>query len=356
MNERKNCLEGIRAIACIGVFLCHFRGAFIPNKVIGIIDYTPLKIMTAGNPMVRIMLVLSGFSISYKYFKNKQYDDVIIDVVKRWFRLFPGILATNVFVYILMKGGLLYNYEAAQLSGSQDFLGIFNQFTPSFYGAIKEALVTTYLSGANAYIGPLWTMVYEFLGCILVLATISVFKDSYLRIIFYGVLLICFSSYYNYLIIGMMICDIYFNSSLSYKLKTNQYVNNIVFLVTTIIICMIQIDDTNKIVRVIYGIGLVLFFISLLNSQILEKILGNKIMCKIGTLSFAIYIVHWPVIESFSSWYYIQAIEHGINEYIVCFTNLFITALLVFGVAEILNKYVISLGMISSEFWKSKIE
>ena len=33
---------------------------------------------------------------------------------------------------------------------------------------------------------------------------------------------------------------------ISSQLKTNQFANNILFLVTTIVICMIQIDDTNS--------------------------------------------------------------------------------------------------------------
>ena len=260
MNEKRTSLEGIRAIACIGGFLCHFRGAFLPNRVIGIIDYTPLKIMTAGNPMVRIMFVLSGYVISYKYFRNRKYDDVTIDIIKRWFRFFPGIFVANVIVYLLMKGGLLFNSEAAQLSGSSDFLGVFNQFTPNLLQAVREGLFTTYFNGANGYIGPLWTMKYEFLGSILILAAISVFKGSSLRILFYVVTLFFFNSYYNYLIIGMLICDIFFNADINLKLQKNQWINNSVCIIAVIVICMMKLDDMNKGTRIIYGIFLVIFF------------------------------------------------------------------------------------------------
>lgn len=358
MNEKKNCLEGIRAIACIGVFLCHFRGAFLPNKVIGFIDYTPLRIMTAGYPMVRIMLVLSGFVISYKYFKNQKYDDVIIDVVKRWFRFFPGILVANVIVCMLMKTGLLFNVEAARILGSQDFLGAFNQFTPNLVQAVKEGIFTIYLKGANGYIAPLWTVTYEFLGSILILAAISIFKGNPLRIMFYVLGLTFFSSYYNYLIIGMLICDIYFNADINEKLCENQILNNMICLMAIVAICMMQLEDASKQIRIAYGMLLVVFFITLLNSRCLERILGSRTMIKLGSLSFAIYIVHWPIIESFSSWYYIRGSKlcGGGGEGVVILSDFILTLFVVLFVAWLFDKYVISLGMINNTFWKNKIE
>lgn len=358
MNERKNSLEGIRAIACIGVFMCHFRGAFLPNRIISFIDYTPLRIMTAGDPMVRIMFVLSGFVISYKYFTFQRYDDVIVDVVKRWFRFLPGIFVANLLVCMLMKMGFLYNAEAAQLTGSEDFLGAFNQFQPNFLHASIEGLFATYVRGASGYIGPLWTMRYEFLGSLLILAAISVFKGSSLRITFYVVGLLFFSSYYNYLIIGMLICDISSNACINGKLQRNQLVNNIICMIAVIGICMIQMDDMNKGIRIIYGIFMVIFFVTLLNSRFFEKVLGCKAMIKLGSLSFAIYILHWPIIESFSSWYYINGIKFfgGGHEAVLILSNFVLTSAIILFTAELYNKYIISLGMIHNSFWKKEIE
>ena len=84
MNKKINCLEGIRTIACISVFLCHFRGAFSQEfSYWG--DNTPLRILTAGNVMVRILFVLSGFVISYKYFAFQRYEEIPLDIFKRYY-------------------------------------------------------------------------------------------------------------------------------------------------------------------------------------------------------------------------------------------------------------------------------
>ena len=126
----------------------------------------------------------------------------------------------------------------------------------------------------------------------------------------------------------------------------------------TAAICMMQLDDTSKQIRIVYGMLLVSFFITVLNSRWLERTLGSRTMIRLGSLSFAIYVVHWPIIESFSSWYYIKGLRI-FGEWagkMIVLSDLVLTFFVILFVAELLNKYVISLGMINNTFWKSKIE
>ena len=51
-SKRIDCIEGLRTIGWIGVFLCHFRGAFFPNAKIWM-DSTPLRFIYTGNAYVR---------------------------------------------------------------------------------------------------------------------------------------------------------------------------------------------------------------------------------------------------------------------------------------------------------------
>lgn len=238
MKEKINCLEGIRAIGCISVFLCHFRGAFLPNQTIWLIDHTPLMILTAGNSVVRILFVVSGFVISYKYVTTQQYEEAPKDMLKRYFRLAPSVIAANLFAYVLMKSGAMFHIQAAAESGSEDFLGIFNNFTPNLAQCLKEAAITCYFQGANAYIGPLWTMVYEYLGVILVLGVIYVCRGSYLRHLFYIIVFVCFSSYYNYFVLGMLICDIYVDQGISEILQRHRWIPYGLFLPGGGVSCM----------------------------------------------------------------------------------------------------------------------
>lgn len=344
MNKRINSLEGIRTLACISVFLCHFRGAFAPNTVFWF-DNTPLRIFTSGNVVVRILFVLSGFVISNKHFCS-QSCRVNTDILKRYFRLAPNIIAANLLVYILMICGLMYNVEAAGLSGSQDFLALFNNFIPNLSLCLREALFTCYFTGANAYIGPLWTIVYEFLGSIMVLVIIGLCKENQtLRFLTYFLILFAFNSYYNYFILGMIVSELYVEGSIIVFLRSRKGINFVLFIIAFIGVCMIQIDDMNKMTRILFGVCLVLFFLTILGSSLASKILGNKVMLKGGMLSYSIYIVHWPVIESFSSWCYIKFYSTGIRLDQAVLINLILTSVIIIIVAALFHKYFENAGL-----------
>lgn len=343
MNKKINCLEGIRTIACISVFLCHFRGAFSQEfSYWG--DNTPLRILTAGNVMVRILFVLSGFVISYKYFAFQRYEEIPLDIFKRYFRLAPSILVANIVVHVMMELGLLYNVQAGQLSGSESFLAVFNNFEPDIGLCLKEGILTCYLQGANAYIGPLWTIAYEYLGGILVLCAIYVCKNDAFRYLFYIIFLCVFSSYYNYFVLGMLVCDIYCDKDISGWLKQHQHVNNMLFISALFIVSLIDINDDVKATRVLFAIGMCIFLLTLLSSSWGDKVLGNRFMREGGKLSFAVYIVHWPIIESFSSKYFIWLAELGYKDGFAVVSNLLLSGLLILVVAYFFNKYVELLG------------
>lgn len=343
MGKKISCFEGIRAIGCIGVFLCHFRGAFFPQYVT-CLDHTPVKILTAGNVIVRILFTLSGFVVCYKYFSKKNYENIRKDILKRYFRLAPAIIVAEIIVYFLMRAGLLYNIPAAEISGSVDFLAVFNNFTADFSGCLKEAFITCYTEGANGYIGPLWTIKYEFLGVILILSAMYICKDTYLRYIFYLIVFAFYNTYYNYFVLGMFICDIYISQDFNQFLQKHQRLNNLLFIIALYIVSLFDINDTVKYTRVMFSVGLIMLFLTLLNASWSEKILGAPIMNHMGRISYAVYIIHWPVIESFSSAYYIWATNMNIDKKTVIISCFMFSFLLIIFLAHIFNKYIEIIG------------
>lgn len=313
MDKRLESLEGIRILACISVFLSHFRLAFFPNTELWT-DSTPLRLFTSsGDIAVRILFAISGILISCRYFKKGTYD-VRQDMLKLYFRLAPTVLAAHLLVYVLMSCGLLFNAEAAALSGSQGFLAAFNNFAPSLSGCIKEALFTCYLTGESIYIGPLWIMVYGFLGSLLVLAIIGLCRgDRTLRFIIYLIILFVFNSYYNYFILGMIVGELYADGAMIRWFEARKGIALILFLISLIGISMLDIDDANKIMRMLFAVYLAVFFLTVLGSPISEKIFGNKLMLFGGSLAYPFYVLHWPVIISLSSWLYIKLLSAGMR-------------------------------------------
>ena len=92
---------------CVFVMLCHFKGAFFPDSsMVQKIMQTPGNIIFSGNTPVRIMFVISGFVLAYKYFLDTR-SDWAPDIIKRYIRLGLPCLVAILFAYMLMKFGLM---------------------------------------------------------------------------------------------------------------------------------------------------------------------------------------------------------------------------------------------------------
>lgn len=206
MNDRKkiNCLEGFRAIGWISVFLCHFFASFYPD-IQTIFFKIPISIYNLGSVWVRIFFVISGLVISLKYFnKEISFDEIINDIIRRYFRLMPSIFISVFFAYILMKLGFYKNLEAGKITQAQSFLEQFNNFEPKILNVFKESFFKVYLKSGSTYIAPLWTISYEFLGSILTIITVLVLRHSNKRYLFY---FLFFVFYKNFLFILFWGCS-----------------------------------------------------------------------------------------------------------------------------------------------------
>ncbi|MCM1235836.1 MAG: acyltransferase [Ruminococcus flavefaciens] len=344
-NKKITCIEGLRTIGWMGVFLCHFKGAMFPG-VHWWTDATPLRFIYSGNAYVRLLFVISGFVIAYKYFTKEKYENALGDIVKRYFRFMPPILVAELMVYFLMNVGALRNVDAATLTGSYDFLAIFNQFEPSLFRCLGEALFATYFTGASGYIGPLWTMVYEYLGSILIIAAMSLMKKKVWRWVFYIVFLGAFSGYYNYFVLGMLICDLFVNSDIADILRCHKLIHLALTGGGYVALSMINLSDVDKYSRIVFGLGIALFLLGILSSHFMEKLLGNSIMIKGGEIAYCAYIIHWPVIETFSCGlllllYGVSGISYSFLVWMIFFATLFIVVI----AAVLLNRLVEPVGV-----------
>ncbi len=343
-TEKIAVLEGIRTIGWISIFFCHFKGAFFPD-VVWWTDATPLRFFYAGNPYVRLLFVLSGFVMSLKYFGKGAYGDALSDTLKRYFRLMPPILVAEIAVCLMMYGGVLQNIEAAEVLGSKIFLGAFNTQKPNLLLCLREGLFTTYLTGANGYIGPLWTMVYEYLGSLLIIAAHSIFRKTPWRWLFYLVVLVFFNGYYNYFVLGMLVCDLYQNQGMSDKIRKNRPLRALMIIGGFLLMTMTELNAREKTTRVLFSMGLFFFFLGILNSDIAGKILGNRVMRMGAKISYSAYIVHWPIIETLSCGLFLSLYTSVNNRELLSWGIFIVTFLAIVIVSELLTKWVEPIGL-----------
>jgi len=114
-------LDGLRGLAAFVVVLSHFVVVFYPalytanpeevrfvSQLDLIIAGTPLNILYNGNFAVCIFFILSGYVLTYKFFRDKNPEALASGAFRRYFRLLFPVLFSNLFVFVLMKLSLFH--------------------------------------------------------------------------------------------------------------------------------------------------------------------------------------------------------------------------------------------------------
>lgn len=178
-KNRVGYLDGLKAIATFVVFNIHFLNAYYcgiytldarqfhtKSGVEWWIGATPFNLIYAGKVGARLFLAISAFLLTYHFYQKRNRKKLLVSSLKKYVRLAPPILLVNLAVCALMRMGAYYNARTAALAGSQEHFGVYNQFEPSIWEAVREALLGCFLTGSNRYNGPIWFIQYEFLGCL----------------------------------------------------------------------------------------------------------------------------------------------------------------------------------------------
>ena len=115
-------LDGLRGVASVLVFFCHYTENNTPeltrsygideNIPSGLIQLPFLRVIFSGRPMVHIFFVISGFVLSYKPVKaihsrdmDKCYTALSSSTFRRAFRLFGPCLVSTFFVMVMAQLG-----------------------------------------------------------------------------------------------------------------------------------------------------------------------------------------------------------------------------------------------------------
>lgn len=373
MNKKRlEYIEGYKGFACLCVLLSHFISAFcnvwvtsLPERQLNgswfetWIGTTPLNIFYNGNFGVRVFFITSGFVLSYAFFCTKDENYLKKGAVKRYFRLVLPVVTVNVLTYLLMKSGLLFHQQAAMVCKSYDWLAVFNNFEPNFGEMLKEGFFGNFFENSSQYVGPLWTMTYEMMGSLFVFAFLALFGKEKVRYVLYVVFLVLFrESNYSHFVVGMALCDLMqgdYDFIKKYRSKKWMIVLTVLLGLffstypsgTDPNITMYRYFNLNQwmdTVTVYHFIGAALLFIAILNSNILQKFFELQPFAFLGKYCFGLYLIHWPVMMSLSS--YIMVHYQGrLSYYKLVLINFVITMAVIGVLAVIMAKTVDAWGI-----------
>lgn len=333
-------LEAARGIAALFVVLHHFFLAFAPNFT-GLLQADRIEksivgewyfAIFNGSAAVYFFFVLSGYVLSISYLNSRNSAVLAAGILKRVPRLALPVVLSLVLTVALWKANLLFYSETSAITGSAWLasagFGLMPAgLQPSYLDAVRQGL-TTFFTGEKYYNSSIWTMYYEFFGSVFVFALIPLFGSlqtsrSYLMVAaFIGTLaLFAFPNLIPFLV-GMSLCVV----SHKGRLRVPAYA---AFLMLGMGLYLLGFVESIEYyawlspVEWIWGgaghsavllntLGSALIVAALVGAPSVSRALGGRIGLLLGRLSFPIYLVHVPIILSFSCFALVRSLESGL--------------------------------------------
>lgn len=338
-------LDGLRGLGALVVVFSHFVVGFYPALFYGSqaqvhvrggieirIANSPLNLIYGGNLAVCIFFVLSGYVLTYKFFREQNWEILRSGVVRRYFRLAIPALFSLLVAYIFMTLGLFHNQEAARITKSDLWLDNLWKFDPHFLLMLKQGLLDVflpssqssyYLAGRATYNIVLWTMSFEFAGSMLAFALAALLHrvtGRYWIYIILSMLLFFLEDYYSAFVMGVMLADLFNNNERDPVLDFVNRIPGPLLLLAGLALgsypLEVDVSDT------FYGqmnfwilrdpaiqyhvLGSFLIMLALLNSRKMQDFFSGRSMAFLGKISFSLYLLHLILMCSFSSYLFLH--------------------------------------------------
>lgn len=279
-----------------------------------IMSQSPFGVLLNGNFWVCIFCVLSGLVISLGVFrKNDNIDYVSKAMLKRYFRLSIPIFAVSLIIFLMLKLNLISNIQTAEITGST-WLASFYHEQFSLKDIVIHSFVRVWLESDGNICTAFWMLTYVFYGSFLsfILSIIGLKKKK--RILFIYIWFAFMYLYLNSLLacyaIGTAMAYIYANVQIERK-KYKLYVGALFIVVGNLfggylsyVIPINKYDLLNHLPAQIsvsnfyHVIGAALLILGIWLYVPVSKFMNCKICKFLGKISFAIYIIHIPVLFS----------------------------------------------------------
>lgn len=363
-------IDGLKGLGAFIVYLCHFVFAFyygayslqpehthtVSNLEIAV-GKSPLNVFYSGNFAVELFLVLSGFVLCLGYFRSRDKKRLKDGAKKRYFRLILPILVVNLAVYVLMAAGLYFNSAAAEVTKSMDWFYGFNHFEPRIGEVLLESLAGCFLWGSNDYNGVLWTIPYLFWGALVVYLAAALVGENPLRYVAYAVMMLVAlvtNIYFTGIFFGFFVCDVVCTQKrLMAWYEKQKWLSWLLFAAGVYLASYpsIGIDMTGTIYAImgvprvvpyhLAGAGLIL--VSAVGNMELQKMFGGRILRGLGKISYSLYLLHFPVIATFSSFFFL-ALYEKLGYHLTVGLDFVLTTGIVLGLSFLSQRYVEPLG------------
>lgn len=333
MYKRNFAIDGLRGLCALAVVVFHFIPEFwkgiLSKNIENFVHYA-----LNGHAAVCIFFVISGYALKLQSLAVKSIYDLVILTLKRYFRLSVTVWFSVIILLILVLFDVIYWSPFVDAGGRRDW------FEYPIYGAYGEYIeggLYQYLGKGYASLNPfLWPLKYEFYCAIFIYIEAIIFnkiKNQYF-VYFNSVMAAAFAPF-NYFV-SLFLFGAVIATLDSFKLKYG-----IAVLVGCTAIAGLFSKDW---FYTILPISVVLY-VTIFSGATVNYILGMKPFLYLGKLSYQIYVLHFTILISATSYFGFLFLRGDISTGILIVLNgvTFPLLLVVSGKIEKIERKILTL-------------
>lgn len=348
-------LDGLRGVASVVVMIFHYLCFLYPSVVPDMTPHphwiaeTPIAIFWNGPFAVSIFFVLSGFVLAGA--AERRRDMIVSNLITRYLRLALPVLASVLLAYLLLS---IWPTATTRMQAFLETPSPWLSHTiqgelPSVLVAFYDGIAGNFVRGGSPFNNVLWTMRFELIGSIGVFALywIAAGRVRLILIVLAGIALL-FSPRIGVLaffafLLGALLYEASSRGAFEYPDFRLGWLALVIGILLgapgrgaaerwdfPIVSGMLAIGEPRGLFPVIAA-GLLLYAVLCLRS--LSFALGTRVARWLGRISFALYLVHVPLLYTIIAALYL---ETGWSPLLLAA----IYAILAFSVAHIFTIFV----------------
>lgn len=329
--ERNRAADTVRGVAAIGVMNAHFLAAFFPGSLhsfypgpfrfaegsVAIPDPIEiiLSLLYSGHFGVMVFFVMSGFVLSQPFFADDK-PALSRRLFGRYLRLNLPIAASIAIAFAMAMAGLYFNADVAAETGNMRWLArYYDSDNMTFQNFAWDFFIGGAFEGSATFNPPLWSLKVELLGSLLLLAVLCLTPRQH----FFPALAIC--SFITFALFHataefLWMVSMFLGAAIHRIPRTwiEQKGLVVAALVLGVFLGGYQHDSAlyawipniadipAKSLANVAGALLLLTPILLFDYKILHSRMGDFL----GRISFAVYLLHFPILCSIACYLYLN--------------------------------------------------
>lgn len=356
-RQRLDWIDGLRGICCILIFVHHFLLIFYPSTYSGnaapshmfakldvYLAQSPFAFLINGNFLVCIFCVVSAVSISYSIFGKTDWNRLSRSLIKRFPRLALPLFATSLLVYFMIKLSLFENDTAVQITQSW-WLARYYRHDLNLWRVFRTSFIDVWFVGNDEFSTAFWMLKYIFYGSFATyLLSIMAWKKNQ------KILIVYFFTAVVFLLLDNLIFNFILGTILGYFISNEMKPLHSKLIGAFLILLGMFFGgyptgitpdniyrffpDVLQEVKPYFVYHSVGAFFVVAGFYCLDlRLLKRKLFLFLGKISYAVYLLHIPVLFSFSTKLFVFLYSNGGHYQLNSVVAFVLTLLLLCGVA-----------------------